>query len=44
MDLVKLVGIDYVSIASDFFLNRSKEELQKFRVGRSRSPEEIQFT
>ncbi|MBN2308666.1 MAG: dipeptidase [Candidatus Hydrogenedentes bacterium] len=33
---VGVAGIDHVSIASDFFLNRSKEELQRLRAGRSR--------
>jgi len=42
--LVKLAGIDHVSIASDFFINRSKEKLQKFRAGRSRNPETIDIT
>lgn len=42
--LVSLAGIDHVAIASDFFLNRSKEELQKFRAGRSRKPETVDIT
>lgn len=41
--LVNLVGVDYVSIASDFFLNRSREMLQELRAGRSQDPSAIQF-
>ncbi len=32
-----LVGINFVSVASDFFINRNKKELQKYRAGRSKS-------
>mgnify|MGYP001066960756 CR=1 FL=1 len=41
--MINLVGIDYVSIASDFFLNRSREMLQKFRAGRSEEPSTVEF-
>lgn len=35
--VVDLVGINFVSVASDFFINRSKKELQKYHGGRSKS-------
>ncbi len=41
--VINLVGIDYVSISSDFFLNRSREMLQKLRAGRSEEPSTVQF-
>lgn len=41
---VNLVGPDFVGIASDFFLNRSKRELQVLRAGRSQEPETVEFT